>query len=193
MEQLFKPITANVYGDFKSTYEYSTEEEQKHITLMDYIGWDNHFVNSLAYMYYDNPGRICWMGQFATKDDFSKLSTSVDISLSKPIIEDVWDDIVYINHVEEVDFTLDDKYLVNFDKHLYIDINKYKQSSLRKDGTIIHPLPLLMALGNKEYDGDFKSENVGYEHVGKWCWQLFGIRDNIPKNYTEIEIIFAEA
>ena len=94
--------------------------------------------------------------------------------------------------VHGTDFTLDNKFLINYDTKEYLDLNIYKKNSMNKAGWTIHPLPLLTAVGNDRGGGDFHSGNIGYEFVGIWAWQLISISDAIPKNFKPVNIIFKE-
>ena len=94
--------------------------------------------------------------------------------------------------VYSTDFTLDNKFLLNHDTKEFIDLNSYKENAMDKDCWIIHPLPLLTAIGNDRGGGDFHEDNVGYESVGIWAWQLISISDDIPKNFKPVTIIFKE-
>ena len=89
------------------------------------------------------------------------------------------------------DFTFDDKFLINYDTSQFIDLNEYKAKSVNDDGWIIHPLPLLTAIGNGRGGGDFQ-DGVGIEFVGTWAWHLLAFLDSPPKDFLKADIAFVE-
>lgn len=89
-------------------------------------------------------------------------------------------------------------YLINVSKHEYIDISHYL-SDCGKDGEkiydIIHPLPILTAVGNGQGGGDY--EGICMEYVGVWAGDIIiptNDKDKIikGKNYKEITPRFIE-
>lgn len=61
-----------------------------------------------------------------------------------------------------------------------------------KAGWVIHPLPLLTAVGNDKGSGDFHEGNIGYEFVGSWAWNLISIDEKVPNNFKKIDVVFKE-
>ena len=131
---------------------------------MEHSWWQNPFVNSFSKRLHNKKGRVCWVGDYANKpDDFN---FDFNSALHTPTFGEVWGCTVKLHKSKSVDFTLDDKFLVNFDTKQYIDLNEYKAASTNKDGWSIHPLPLLTAVGNDRGFGDFHEGNIGYKSVG---------------------------
>lgn len=189
MGQYFKPIIGGIYGGNFKSYEYFTRVEVINTKLMEHSYWNNEFCNNIAALIYNNPKRICWVGQYALPKDFE---FDVPDIISVPCYEDVYKDKMDEEDVPHSDFFLDQKYLINYDSQEYIDLEEYKKKSFSRNNRIIHPLPLLTAIGNNRGFGDFHDGNIGFEFVGKWAWQLIIILDKIPKNVNKVDIVFHE-
>lgn len=124
-----------------------------------------------------------------TYDDFNFPHCS---AFYVPSYREVWGDGVLTLGSTSTDFTLDGKFLLNYDTAQYVDLDEYKAASVDKHGWIIHPLPLLTAVGNDRGGGDFHEGNVGYENVGIWAWNLLSIVDNLPKRFKKLKLAFKE-
>ena len=68
------------------------------------------------------------------------------------------------------------RYIVNRKFGKYIDITHCPTSRTginEEDGTLwnmyVHPLPLLIAMGNNRGGGDYRENSPGFEYVGSWC------------------------
>lgn len=133
--------------------------------LMEHSWWLNPFVNAVCNILYKNPHQIAWVGDYA--DDFPHKNL-------------VWD--TDGEEIKKVDFLLDNKYIVNHTKKLYLNCTSYKERN-NNDGWIIHPLSLLTAIGNGQGGGDYRGVNSN--SVGDWCMDVLSIEDTIPNGYTE--------
>lgn len=162
--------------------------------LMEHSWIENWFVNGICKRIYNNPLRIVWVGDYANEvGDFD-----LDIP-SNPIIPDyynAWGDEVFPSLIEVDDeFSIVGKFLLNHDTHEYIEItdNGYLYYSQPTDKSpipwVIHPLPLLTAIGNGRGSGDFHEGNYGYENVGIWAWHLLEIADGAPMEYEELSTL----
>lgn len=58
-----------------------------------------------------------------------------------------------------------------------------------EDWIIIHPLPLLTALGNGNGGGDFRGEN---DMIGYWARDIISVETKIPDKYEELKVEFKE-
>lgn len=104
-----------------------------------------------------------------------------------------------VEHIHEVkgkgvsfaegEFILDNKFLCNHTKHLYIDLNKYKEKSIDIYGWVINPIPLLTAVGNGNGGGDYWSE-VHKEDVGSWAFDIISVKDKPLRGCKEVDIYF---
>ena len=170
-------------------FDRSVNHEYTTAKLMEHSWWKNPFVNAFSEFLYNNPGRVCWTGDYATEpDDFN---FNLPAGIVRPNYKKVWGKHVTYLTCEPSDFTLDDKFLINYDAKEYIDLNEYKVASVDKHGWVIHPLPLLTAVGNGRGGGDFQ-DGVGIEFIGTWAWHLLAILDFPPKNFIKADIKFIE-
>ena len=190
MGQYYQPILGDKDGLNCKVFDRSIDGEYTLAKLLEHSWWKNPFTNSFSKRLYNNKGRVCWVGDYANNDgDFNFV---INTALHTPNYEEVWGDTIKLYKSKSVDFTLDDKFLINFDTKQYINLNEYKVASVDKDGWTIHPLPLLTAIGNDRGFGDFHEGNIGYESVGIWAWNLISIKDTVPKGFVKISIVFIE-
>ena len=189
MGQYYQPILGNVYGGQCKVFDRSVNGEYTLAKLLEHSWWQNPFVNSFSEFLYNNPGRVCWVGDYATEpDDFN---LNVPAAIPRPNYKKVWGKNVNLLTCAPSDFILDGKFLVNFDTRQFIDLDEYKATSVGSDGWIIHPLPLLTAIGNDRGGGDFH-KGVGYDKIGSWAWQLLAFLDLPPKDFSKANIRFVE-
>ena len=130
------------------------------------------------------------MGDYA--DDNGDFNFAINSAFYTPCYKEVWGEGVKTSTSTATDFTLDNKFLLNHDTKEYVDMEEYKEKSVDNDGWVIHPLPLLTAVGNDRGSGDFHEGNIGYEKVGRWAWQLLSISDTPPKSYKKFDLAFKE-
>lgn len=200
MGQYYRQLIGNNVGKILSVHNCvgvfpSGEKDYNGSKLMEHSWLENDFVNSICKKMYNNPLRIAWVGDYANEvGDFD-----FDIP-SKPNIPnyyDAWSEFVFpIPVVIDSEFSIDGKFLLNHDKREYIGISDdaYLRNSMPQGSSpwIIHPLPLLTAVGNDRGGGDFHEGGIGYEYVGTWCWDLLELSDSTPMEYEESLIGFNE-
>ena len=189
MGQYYMPILGNVYGGQCKVFDRSVNGEYTFAKLLEHSWWQNPFVNAFSEFLYNNPGRVCWVGDYATEPDDFKLN--VPAAIPRPNYKKVWGKNVNLLTCAPSDFTLDGKFLVNFDTRQFINLDEYKATSVGSDGWTIHPLPLLTAIGNGRGGGDFH-KGVGYDKIGSWAWQLLAFLDRPPKDFSKANIRFIE-
>ena len=83
-------------------------------------------------------------------------------------------------------FTLDDKLVINLTRKEILDCNAYFKRSKMSDGWCINPLPLLTSTGGDNGGGDYHSNYVDAEQVGRWAYDEIIIKDNTPKNFANL-------
>ena len=190
MGQYYKPILGDQYGLNCKVFDRSVDGEYMLAKLLEHSWWLNSFVNAFSELLHNEPGRVCWVGDYADEpDDFDFQNCS---AFYVPCYKEVWGETISTNTISASNFTLDGKFLLNHDTKQYIDLNEYKKLSEDKHGWVIHPLPLLTAVGNDRGGGDFHEGNTGYENVGIWAWQLLSFADEPPKDFFKISIVFKE-
>lgn len=189
MGQYYMPILGDAYGLNCKVFDRSVNRQYTLAKLLEHSWWQNNFVNAFSEFLYNNLGRVCWVGDYATEpDDFN---LNVPTAIPRPNYKKVWGKNVRYHSCQLSDFTPDGKFLVNFDARQFIDLDEYKTNSVGSDGWVIHPIPLLTAIGNDRGGGDFHS-GVGYKHIGSWAWQLLAFLDHPPKDFRKADIRFIE-
>lgn len=190
MGQYYVPVLGNAQGTGFKVFNRRVDNEYTGAKLMEHSWWDNPLVNSFAAQLYNCKCRVLWVGDYASEPDDFKFDECS--AMHTPNYQDVWGKNVRAIGLRSTKFTLDDKFLLNHDTKQFVDLNEYKTASIDKDGWVIHPLPLLTAVGNDRGMGDFHEGGVGYEHVGTWAWRLISISDKAPKRFEELKIVFKE-
>ena len=180
MGQYYK-VLAQVGNSRKSISTYLDGEYQM-AKLMEQSWLGNYYVDTIASMFYKKKGRVAWVGDYA--DD-------------SPYYSQVWNEeknLVSDESLKKVDFNLNNKFLCNHDRKIYVDIEEYKKASAfgeNKDW-FIHPLPLLTAQGNGRGGGDYFEGYPNFDKVGEWAMELISIEDEIPEGYERYDIFFKE-
>ena len=191
MGQYFMPILGNAFGTDCKVFNRSVDGEYTFAKLLEHSWWLSPFVNSISARLYKEVGRVAWVGDYADEpDDFCFKNCS---AFYVPSYREVWGDGVLTLGLTSTDFTLDGKFLLNYDTRQFVSLDEYKAASVDKDGWVIHPLPLLTAVGNDRGSGDFHEGNTGYEFVGIWAWHLLSIVDTRPpKHFKKLNLVFKE-
>ena len=190
MGQYWKAIMSDKNGENVVTFGMPTYFPK----LMEHAYYGNDYVEYVCmFLSQRQHSRICWLGDYAENEDFEELFTDKKFYPSFEI-EDVWnDDLLPVVTNIQVDFKSINKFLINYDTKEFINLNKNFELA-GNDKLKIHPLPLLTAVGNDKGFGDFheKFATQGYENVGKWTWNLIGLKDSPPENFTEANYVFIE-
>jgi len=128
-------------------------------------------------MYYKT--QLVWAGDYAEPED------STDKTLFEMV--DERPDIETINSYEQDCYY---RYIVNHTLKVYVD----KDNSLNKIknlyGSIIHPLPILLAESGSGGGGDYRGNN---EHLcGTWARNFISVETTVLEGYTELVPNFYE-
>ena len=188
MGQYYQPILGDKFGCHCVVFDRSINGTYTPAKLMEHSWWDNDFVNSFSARLYKHKRRVIWCGDYAEPDDFN---FQFDSPIYVPNYYEIWGETTRPRGSKSSAFTLDDKFLINHDTRQFVDLNEYKAISTH-DNWIVHPLPLLTAVGNGRGFGDFHEGNIGYEHVGIWAWNLLSIVDSIPHSFSKFNLVFKE-
>lgn len=81
-------------------------------------------------------------------------------------------------------------YIVNLDKGLYVDLDKYAQvagftPSWDNRAWTIHPLPILTSIGNGRGGGDYHGTNM--DIVGTWAMDTITFTEEHPSAFKEVD------
>ena len=180
MGQYYKVIVRRNGKD--KVYNRDVDGKYTMAKLMEHSWWRNDFCCAFAKTLLDKPAKVCWCGDYAEQDECEELGFDYN---------KVWGQNKGYG-IKSTDFTLDSvKYLINNDKQIYLDLQKYKTSCMH-NGWCIFPISLLTALGNDRGGGDFHEGNEGYSDVGAWAFDEIYISNELPDGYKEEEYTFIE-
>ena len=180
MGQHYKVIARRNGKD--TVYSRDVDGEYTMAKLMEHSWWGNRFCTAFAKTLLDKPAKVCWCGDYAEEDECEALGFDYN---------KVWGENKG-RGIKSTKFTLNDvKYLINNDKKIYLDLEKYHKNCT-VDGWCIFPISLLTALGNDRCGGDFHDGNEGYSDVGSWAFDEIYISNTLPDGYTEEEYKFIE-
>ncbi|MEE3405687.1 MAG: hypothetical protein VZR73_16540 [Acutalibacteraceae bacterium] len=180
MGQYYRPVTKDKEGNI-TAYSRAVDGEYTMAKLTEHSWWDNPFVCTLTKKLLHNPMQVAWVGDYAEKDEFDA---------EERLCEYAWGEDADEQDVTRDELRLDGKFLVNHSQKVYLNCNAYKENSLDGHDWILHPLPLLTAIGNGKGGGDYRGCNAN--HVGDWCWDLISVEDAPPEGYREVEYTFID-
>ena len=180
MGQYYKPVTKDKDGKI-TAYSRTVDGEYTLAKLTEHSWWDDPFVCTLTKKLLHNPMQVAWVGDYAEKDEFDA---------EEPLCRYAWGDDADEQDVTRDELRLDGKYLVNHSLRVYLDCDVYKKNSLDDRGWILHPLPLLTAIGNGKGGGDYYG--CWMNRIGDWCWDLISVEDAPPEGYHEVEYTFID-
>lgn len=101
------------YGLNCKVYDRTVDGEYTLAKLLEHSWWRNPFVNAFSENLYEEPGRVCWVGDYADEpEDFCFSNCS---AFYVPCYRAIWGDKVKLQTILSTGFTLDEKFLVNYD------------------------------------------------------------------------------
>lgn len=177
MGQYYRPVTE--FNNKVTVYNRYVDGEYTMAKLMEHSWWENDLMKAIAQKFYHTKGKLAWVGDYANDDE-----TPVPM-------KEIWEDTDGVG-VSKVDFSLDNKFLINYDKKLYVDLKTYKEEC-NVDGWVVNPLSLLTAIGNGRGGGDYHYSSCPcIELVGTWAWDTISIEDKLPKGFNKLDVKFID-
>ena len=192
-----KAVYSHAYGNGLKLMEHS------------YIG--NNFVNAVLHEIFEGPlgaQRLVWLGDYAdyfveqskigtdyapgiinTNPDIEHILSEADFEeLMKVHEADTKTDTIFVHNKNEKTAQLPPahRYVVNFDKHEYIDLvewTKVMDKEYPSHGWVVHPIPLLCSVGNGNGGGDYCGADD--EACGRWAYDRIGVFDELPSGLAE--------
>lgn len=138
--------------------------------LTEHSWFENPFVNWVCKKLLNNPQNVAWVGDYAAKkDNEEKLHQFIDINnKTKTRYHECKDNfntlgLTLVNRTKRVYIRMTDYY------HLNVKNNEYY------DDWVMHPLPLLTAVGNGNGGGDYHGINM--DLVGSWAGDVIEVVD----------------
>ena len=182
MGQFYRPIIKSVQAKNFKVFNRFVNGKYTLAKLTEHSWWENDFCNAIGKMLYNKPKQVAWVGDYASDKEVEKSGMTV------ATIHDVGG---IGTTFREGEFSLDNKFLCNHTKRVYINLSKYKAESTDKDSWILNPIPLLTAVGNGRGFGDYRSK-IHEEDVGSWASDIISIKDKPLRGYKEVYIYFKE-
>ena len=192
MGQYYRVATIDKNGERKF-YNREVDGQYTMAKLMEHSWWENPFVSCITKFLYKNPLTIAWVGDYATDDAAFAGKRTECVSMLDDIYQKTWGEGSEAIGVTLDEISLDGKYLVNHTLKMYVDCDAYREKSSMEGefaGWVIHPIPLLTAIGNGCGGGDYWGENQ--DIVGTWALCEISVEDEAPSDYTELDVSFRE-
>ena len=174
MGQYYRPILTNANG-YERVYNRYVDGEYTMAKLMEHSWWLNPFVGSICQKLFKNPMKVVWVGDYA---DGAAETNEINKEELTRLCTKAWKGKGH--NIKKNELLLDNLYLVNHTKKVYLNCNAYKEECLN-DGWCIHPLPLLTAIGNGLGGGDYREDDAW--QVGSWANDLISIEEVVPDGY----------
>jgi hypothetical protein len=123
MGQYYIPLVGNAFGTNRKAFDRSFDGRYEVSKLMENSWYLNPFVNAISALFYSEASRLVWIGDYATEaDDFYFKGSS---ALCVPSYEEAWGEGVALIKTSASDFTLDGKFLLNYDTRQFVDLDEY--------------------------------------------------------------------
>ena len=183
MGQYYRPILTNING-YERVYNRDVDGEYTMAKLTEHSWWYNPFVSTICSKLFKNPMKVVWVGDYA---DDADVTNGIETYELARLQKKAWKNKG--NGVKKKELFLDNLFLVNHTKRVYIDCNKYKEECMN-DNWCIHPLPLLTAIGNGLGGGDYREDDAW--QVGQWANDIISIEETVPDDYIIDHYVFRE-
>ena len=76
MGQYYRPILGDSYGLSCKVFDRTVDGEYTFAKLLEHSWWKNPFVNAFSEKLYEEPGRVCWVGDYADEPEISASATA---------------------------------------------------------------------------------------------------------------------
>lgn len=193
MGQYYKPINIET---MEWLYSHSYDNGLK---LMEHSWLGNKLVGAVMTLlskdgkWYKKP--IVWCGDYFSEEGeenyYDKALEQNELK-PKPMTEKEQLKCLIVNHTKK-------EYVILSKENFIPTTSKVKQARkmlkvIENEGEdkewIIHPLPLLTALGNGRGGGDYDGSEM--DKIGYWARDIISVEKEIPEGYKELEVNFKE-
>lgn len=170
-----------------STKAYYSHYYDNGLKLMEHSYVGNKFTETVLKQLLENKGRLAWVGDYAKKGDVQSEFEEKFIK-ARENFDKYREDAKAIERTEN---SLRLKF-INHTKKEYLDMTRYitKNNVLDKWGFIVHPIPLLTAIGNGKGGGDYWGTQK--EKVGYWACDLIEAREWLEPEEEKYKDITSE-
>lgn len=165
--------------------------------LMEHSYFNNYFINTVLNELLNNPQKLTWVGDYAEIKDLPSNEEIINAQKNQ--------ELKIIPKIIKNDKNFN--FVFNHTKKEYIDLKNYKEQAILKIKSkiknnddlkfylscLVHPVPLLTAIGNGRGGGDYYKEYSDYNMVGYWAGDLIEIlEENEYDNFKELNVFFCE-
>lgn len=195
MGQYYTPIIINKNG----VETFNAHQYDNGYKLMEHSWIENWFVQAVVTRLLNNPSMLFWMGDYAELTDIPKETAKTalfdyNVSIGDKFMEDVNGDVFNKYTIPERDFA-HPNYIINHTKKIYFDLDDCTTPhgfAPDDDEWVVHPLPLLTAVGNGRGGGDYYAP-YDKEKVGTWAGDVIETSYTEPdKDYEKVTYNFRE-
>jgi len=214
---IFGNRTALQTEEEKEEYKRNSYSNYHGLKILEHSWWENTLVKGVIGRLYNKKGRVAWVGDYTgdimedvisndgtkapmkpielysgcvyarTPDGkFAKDSNGYSIELeNEPLPAGVkkYKGLVRYNP----NFTLNDKVIINLTRKEYLICNSYYKRSVTDDGWCINPVPLLTSTGGDQGGGDYHSNHIDAQQVGRWAYDEIIIKDSTPARIAKLD------
>ena len=198
MGQYYYPVLSN---DGKTNFKAYRAARPGGLKLMEHSWWDVELPNAVAEKLYREPAYLWWMGDYAVDKYRGEDGNYYPYPDADPVLlcaynaahgEDAAPEIVTSPDV----FKLDGRVLCNHTRRIFLDCDEYHTAlkglgEWAEYGWVVHPLPLLTAVGNGKGGGDYFADS-DKESVGSWAGDVISVENEAPEGYAEVAYSFYE-
>lgn len=198
MGQYYHPVLSK---DGKTNFTAYRARERGGLKLMEHSWWDVELPNAVAEELYRAPAHLWWMGDYAVDKYRGEDGNYYPLPDTDPILLAAYNAAHGVVASPMViistdGFQLNGTVLCNHTRRIFMDCDKYREALIgigvfAEYSWIVHPLPLLTAVGNGNGGGDYFSES-DQESVGTWAGDLISVENEAPEGYTEVTYKFYE-
>lgn len=190
MGQYYTPI---IKRENDSWLGFKSHDYGNGFKIMEHSYIGNNFTETVVKQLLEKPGYLAWVGDYAEIGDVKSDSASEFIEKERK-----FGNGLKYNKPKKVNLMENSLMLIIFNhtKKEYINMFDYCNKQTPDEcGCIIHPLPLLTAIGNGKGGGDYYSD-VCEDMVGYWACDLIeaGWFNDSTKYYKDIteQVLFKE-
>lgn len=195
MGQYYYPVLSK---DGKTNFKAFRDARPGGLKLMEHSWWDVELPNAVAEELYKDPSHLWWMGDYAVDKYRGEDGEYYPYPDTDPVLLAAYEAAHADGRELEIifsiaGFNLNGTFLCNHTRRIFMDCDKYHEALKGKDGDgwVVHPLPLLTAVGNGQGGGDYFADS-DRDCVGSWAGDLISVEDEAPEDYTEVEYRFYE-
>lgn len=194
MGQYYRPTIINKDG-IETFYAHNYQNGLK---LMEHSWVGNFLVQAVVTRLLNNPSMVFWWGDYVETSDISKEIAGralfdYRVSIDNKFVKDVNNNVYDKDIISETNFS-HPNYIINHTKKVYLDLDDCTTShgfASDEDDWVVHPLPLLTAVGNGRGCGDYFSD-TDKQYVGTWAGDVIETSYEVPGGYEKVNYYFRE-